>query len=124
MCRVVLRCVAPCCAQVSTEYSSYKREAEVKLEELQHERDQAREELQLAMVAGSVSSQPCSFPPPYPGAWAIGQPTCVTELEMSLPQAALQHVRIDNTDMHQLHAASQLQWLLPRCHCADLHKNV
>lgn len=47
-----------CCAvQVSTEYSSYKREAEVKMEELQHERDQAREELQLAMVAGSVSKQ-------------------------------------------------------------------
>lgn len=49
LCRAVL------CAQVSTEYSGYKREAEVKMEELQHERDQAREELQLAMVAGSVS---------------------------------------------------------------------
>lgn len=43
------------CAQVSTEYSSFKRDAEVKLEELEHERNQAREELQLAMVAGSVS---------------------------------------------------------------------
>lgn len=40
--------------QVSTEYSSFKREAEVKLEELEQERDAAREELQLAMVAGSV----------------------------------------------------------------------
>jgi hypothetical protein len=44
-----------CAAQVSTEYSSYKREAEVKLEQLEEERDNAREELQLAMVAGSVS---------------------------------------------------------------------
>lgn len=42
--------------QVSTEYSGYKREAEVKMHELQEERDQAREELQLAMVAGSVST--------------------------------------------------------------------
>lgn len=49
-CYAVLCCVL----QVSTEYSSFKREAEVKMEELQHERDQAREELQLAMVAGSV----------------------------------------------------------------------
>lgn len=42
--------------QVSTEYSSFKRDAEVKMDELQQERDEAREELQLAMVAGSVSS--------------------------------------------------------------------
>lgn len=41
--------------QVSTEYGSFKREAEVKMQELQQDRDQAREELQLAMVAGSVS---------------------------------------------------------------------
>ena len=44
-------------SQVSTEYGSFKRDAEVKLHELQQERDEAREELQLAMVAGSVREQ-------------------------------------------------------------------
>lgn len=47
--------------QVSTEYSSFKREAEVKMQELQQDRDQAREELQLAMVAGSVSRHRFQF---------------------------------------------------------------
>jgi hypothetical protein len=66
----------PACAQVSTEYSSFKRDAEVKLGELEHERDQAREELQLAMVAGSVSPSgvvtACAF-----SAWWLCSAACL-----------------------------------------------
>jgi hypothetical protein len=40
--------------QVSTEYGCFKKEAEVQLEALAQERDEARQEAQLAMVAGSV----------------------------------------------------------------------
>jgi hypothetical protein len=39
---------------VSTEYGCFKKEAEVQLEALAQERDEARQEAQLAMVAGSV----------------------------------------------------------------------